>query len=398
MYDSRAKKCLELKNANKCQIDPFELLTNTLQKTRDPHHLVLVETREDQLYYQRLNDQINMKASVDLNFDLKFSNHRIRFCNYEFDKSKRTQINASIEKLEFLNRKLLKQKTPATENLINEIETLIKSVTKREGIIQEDVLKRLKSYLSLDKDDKICTNELTKFLTNFKTIDQDKISTYIKNYVLQSNSFKSLSNEDLSRKNIVIGLLNKNNARIDDSKEFLIYTSRHGLINYVFDPINVFYLLENSSNNKHFEKICLKLKENYLKDWNDFKSDTNLKEMLQAVINYFSDEFKAYFVEKLKVSSYLEKLEKENRQNQYRYFDAKKKTPIENKKRINFLIPDVSLEYSNLILNTDGDGDLIIFSHRILCDEKFHGYEIENECTNESCYFKDISDKTNLSR
>ena len=117
-----------------------------------------------------------------------------------------------------------------------------------------------------------------------------KSSTYIKNYVLQSNSFYSLSDEDMGRKNIVIGLLNKNNTEIDGTKEFLIYTSRHGLANYIFDPINVFYLLEKmkDKNNRHLNQLKAKLKDSYSENWNDFKRDSP-NEMFQDIINYFAN-------------------------------------------------------------------------------------------------------------
>lgn len=60
-------------------------------------------------------------------------------------------------------------------------------------------------------------------------------------------------------------------------------------------------------------------------------------------------------------------------------------------------MPEVRLEYSNFILDINGE-NMIIFSHRILCDGSFNGYRIESECKNENCFFKNILDKTNSSR
>ena len=333
---------------------------------------------------------------------MKFSKHRIRFCTYVFDKNKQRKIDASIEKLAFLNKKLLKQKTPPMKEILDELESLIEKLSKGEQqiVLQEDALKRLQSYISLEKDEKICTNELTKFLINFKTLDKNKSSTYIKNYVLQSNSFYSLSSEDLMRKNIVIGVLNKNNRKIEqESKEFLIYTSRHGLANYVLDPINIFFVLAKccQSKNGHCQKILNpKLKELYVDDWNEFKSD-KIRDFLQGVVDYFSNEMKSYLNEKLanKETNYLSWLKNENKNNQYKYLDARKEAIKERKKSIRFSLPDIVLDYTNVILDI-GAEDLVIFSHRILCDQTF--MDMDAECRNESCFFNKIVDKKDSSK
>ena len=367
---------IEIREASKSHVPPIEQLSSGI--TIITQQLVLVETDKDRIYFGEICRQLNeLASSGNSQFRLFYGEQgqQVRFVCPQFKENDEHEKTKKREKLLDIAKNLEKILTDKFNEYKNSFISSTKEISKTEG--EEKLKNQLKRSIPEEKVKKYVENlnRLEKLPNEyFKDIEPNldpsmidivnKMSNFfdksyeelnptsprktIESLVKQVNYFYNF--QSMSR-NYTFGLLNGKNAS-DSENIFIINTDRSSLENYIFDPINLFFILRK-------EKIKSRKAKDIKRFVNEQIENANLKEALKDN-NIDLDNWNQYFNQvketaKLKVLESLLNLILNVMENFILKEDVIEIEDMSSENQdIEFLQPyNIKLQYNSHILNSN---------------------------------------------
>lgn len=392
---------IEIREASASLVPPIEQLSSGI--TIITQQLVLVESDEDRIYFGEICRQLNeLASSGNSQFRLFYGEQgqQVRFVCPQFKENDEHKKVEKREKLLDISKNLEKLLTDKFNEYKNSFISSTREITEKEAeeklrnqfkrsIPEEKVKKYVENLNRLEKlpnkffEDiepnldpsmiDIVTKMKTFFEESYEELNPTSPRKTIESLVKQVNYFYNF--QSMSR-NYTFGLLNGKNASTDSENIFIINTDRNSLENYIFDPINLFFILRRENikskksnaitrfvneeigkdkkleNNLRKENIDL---DNWNQYFNQVKETTNLK-VLGSLLNLILKVMQNFILKEDVIE--IEDMSSENQD-------------------IEFLQPyNIKLQYNSHILNSNlpmetiksffGENDFVLSRDNVL--------------------------------
>lgn len=360
------KSVKKIVKASESPLHPSEMLSTGL--IINNQHLVLVESDLHKCFFKELNRQLNVLAvnqndcrlklaqniaEFEFSNDLRFVTLRTQNYTYtnKINKEVNNRLKKEIENWKSNLDKLENEKYDEIKEKINEIKEILTFESKYEDI--DRILKGLKEFIPLKKKD---IDNVIESLKEDKIHDKKVTSEIIKNLVSKSNAYFKV---ETKLRNFTFGILDN---QISDNlcNEFVAYTDRDFLELYIFDPLNVFFVLQKK---KPDCELCKKIN---LNNWNEnfLTDDTDLIEKnLNLILEKIQEKLFSFDVDCNEI------IEQQNENKEF--------------KQVKCIQPMVNLNYRNEFFN-QSKAKLFSRVRRLFCNCEIcletYTHPVETEC------------------
>ena len=337
---------------------------------------VIVETTTDQLFYTEINRQLH-QISIQNGFKFELFPTSLRFQLLSRNNSNNSQsvernnyLNDIIEDLgKFLKSKIEKNFSELRQEYESIDEDILKYIQKKKLVSEKSINRlcinldnlkdfpndflELKKIETFDNWTKNMIEKLHKFYEDEYNAISNNCQTFVKSYVDQSNYTFDF---DMKLRNNTFGIINifKNGipANQEDliKKDYIICTDRYDLNNYIFDPLNLFFVLRKENfDSKRAKEIMGKLSafdDNHinLDNWNSYITN---KDAISDQENDFKKALKECLNQILEVvQTALIDILNEEEEEKYLMDDVKKRD-------FEFIQPNIKLSYHEYILDEE---------------------------------------------